>query len=363
MTVHRRGRYAVPFRRALMLTEGTSADPSQRRRLDSLMREVSETRREIELNLTMAAGATEADRTALAGELVDDTRARVAVLQERLLDHLAGLHSAGSADRLDPDDLGVAAGRTAPPPAHEDLAAVTGSGWRRALLPLAPLLATAAAVATLLSGAPGPVTNPGTQPMSQQSVLQADFDSLGDVVLRRSDENSVLAAVRRLHDAVRPLVTVAGTDPASAATARTVLLRQRELVRRERPEGALTALAETDEILAALHRVGVALPPLQGLLVDTPSPSPASAQDPARPPAGRPLPTSSVSRPAPSPVPDSVAPARPVPLAQLERNASPVSDPRPPVEAEHAAEPVGGTGTELPTPDPAAGPDTPLPEF
>ena len=285
----------------------------ERRLLDSLIREVSDARRDIELDLTLAVGATEADHADLAVELLDDSRQRVAALQGTLLDHLAELHSTGAADHLHPDDLVPGARPVAPPlplPTRSE-AVPQGPGWRRALAPLAPLLASAAAVATLLSGSPSPLTTPSTLPMSRTAELQAGFDSLGEVVLRRSDEESVLAAVRRLHSAVRPLVAVAGSDPISAATARSVLLRQRELVRSEQPAGARTALDETDALLSDLGRVGVALPPLQDLLTDLPGTLPLLAQGPARARLVRAERAADASRPVPSPLPTAaVAPER-----------------------------------------------------
>ena len=317
MTIGRRRRLgpAVPLGAALEAP--AEPYPAGDAVLDDLLRRMSEARRGLELDLSLAAGAVAEGRDDLAVELVEDGRDRVEDFGSALMTRILELEWAHARAADAAVDAAVAVAAPAPP--------APSSTWRRVVAPVAPVLAAAAAVATMLSGGLSQtVRTPSPVPASQQALLQSSYDDLAETVLRRGDAAAVLAAARQLNRAVAPLVSVAAHDPIAAATARSVLIRQRNLLRGEQPSGSSEALSETDDLLRELGRVGIALPPLPGLGLPLPSGTAVTGGSPAAAatagsvaarPVASPLPTAPTSPsrlvlPLP-PLPPLATPARP----------------------------------------------------
>lgn len=224
--------------------------------LDALLREVDGLRLTLETDLSLAAAAVEAGHPGVAAAIVDSDRGSLRSFETQALSHLRDL------DR-------------------------TADARRSARTVLAPVLATAAALAVAFAYAPN-VLHQGTGPDTVATApvsAQTSLDQLQDFA---ADGNTVQvrAAAASLHAQLVQAIATADTDPASAQQALLLLSYERDVIAQSGNSAALRdvlvqSAALANRIRAALpaslrHRV----PPAPVIVLAPPTPSPSASPKP-----------------------------------------------------------------------------------
>lgn len=275
--------------------------------LDALLREVDDLRATMRRDLTLAATAVDAGDEDLAGWLLLGQDGEVRAFEERALSHLSSLQ----ADEADDSDLG---------------ALIPAPRRIRRMLPAAPLVAAAAAVIGVLTGAiPGtgtPVTSPKTSNAAQSYAQLASLAATG------ASPSRISAAAQKFHSDLAPLVATASTDPAAAQRAIDLLQSERAVIAGEADSPALRAvLAQADllvrKLRAKLPRPAVVVP--AGPTTTNGSRSSSGPRSTASPKASASPSPSASPKPSPKPSPS----ASPKPSSSPAPSSSPDNGPFP----------------------------------
>jgi hypothetical protein len=278
--------------------------------LDALLREVDNLRSTMRRDLTLAATAAEAGADDLAGWLLLREDGEVRAFEERALSHLSDLEAA---------DEATEAPALIPAP-------------RRAarLLPAAPLVAAAAALVGLLSGAlPGTGGSSITSPKTSNAAQS--YAQLTALAANGASPSRISAAAQKFHADLAPLVASAAANPDAAEKAIALLQSERAVIAGEADSPALRAVLAQADLL--VRRLRATLP--RTTRVITP-PAPVT-RDSSR--SSSPAPKSSASaKPSPSPSPK----ASPKP--------SPSASPKPSSKSSPSESPSAGPFPGAPVP-------------
>lgn len=244
--------------------------------LDALLREVDGLRLSLETDLTLAAAAVEAGQLGVALDIIDSDREGLIRFEHAALGHLS--------------DLDEARGDAIVP-----IRSRIGST-------LAPILATAAALALAFGFAPQ-VFN-GTEGVDTSTVAaQSRLDQLQGFAAQ-GNTSQVRATAQALHAQLVDAIANAGTDPEGAQQALLLLSYERDAITASGDGVALhdilvQSVALANRIRAALPaQLRKTVPQAPVVVVAQPSPSPSSSPKAS--------PTTSPS-PKPSPKPSATA--------------------------------------------------------
>lgn len=252
--------------------------------LDALLREIDDLRTSLQTDLSLAAGALDADAPDLAAHLLATDREELAAFERRSLEHLRALEAADA----------VPAARPEPAPAAVPLAA---RRRRRlsALLPAAPLVAAAAALVGLLVV---PDASDRSVPADTAGEVMSSWQELSRLSAADAPAAEVQAAALTLNAEIASMVEAAGGDPAAARKALELLRVAQQVLAADDDADALQGVLRQSRALAA--RLLAGLPSLAPTRLPPPG-VPVVAPDAAPPPSARPAraPRAGQQRPAP----------------------------------------------------------------
>lgn len=267
-----------------------SADPVGPDDVAGLISELQALRLTMGTDLSLAAGALDADAPEVAAEVIEADRAELAAFRLRAEARLAAL-SALAAPAV-PAPAG-------PPPLYRRVA-------RSRLLPAAPVLAAAAVAVAISTGAlPAPGHGgDGFRPQPAASSWQAFSRAASD-----RSSTAVLAAARQLHQSVESLIAEAPHNPTAGAQAMLLLQMERAILLQDQPPGTPQLLAQAQSLV---ERLTAALPHLPTTIDGVKQQTHRHASTPS--PTATPAPYASPTRPAepsPSPAAPSASPTPP----------------------------------------------------